>query len=173
MATKTYIVGLSEEVQDILSSSGLYLVDLEGIKLENIGKIDSNEYFGGKEEEVDNNFLDAFDKIYKRTKKLFLAQLQIMLHDKSCIDKTAESFLDEHYSDKILALSFLYKLGEETMEERIMSSRINNYTLLTAEEAKERKYKYRAECERYLSDFARIVFNEKKERTYYYTSDLP
>ncbi len=45
MVSKTYIVGLSEEVQDILSSSGLYLVDLEGIKLENIGKIDSKDYF--------------------------------------------------------------------------------------------------------------------------------
>ena len=173
MASKTYIVGLSEEVQDILSSSNLYLVDLEGIKLENIGKIDSKDYFGGRDEEVDNNFLEAFDKIYKRTKTLFLSNLQILLHDRGCQDKSAESFLDEHYQNRILALSFLYKLGEETMEERIMSSRINNYTLLTAEEAKERKYKYRKESEKYLNDFARITFKEKKEGTYYYTADLP
>jgi len=161
---KVLIVGSGVEADNLTkSASGLYITDVEGIELVQLEKLDNEER---------NDYIAAFEKIYKRAEMHFIADLEVIILD-NCQHIDASTFIGENQSNKAFAGAFMYLLAKEMMAERAKSSRINDYTLLSKDEAKENIRKYEATYKKMLDDFTRVRFKKAKPNSYRYASDLP
>ncbi|MEM9981842.1 MAG: hypothetical protein AAF734_05050 [Bacteroidota bacterium] len=166
-----YIVGLSVDQSAIKSLSGLYITDLEGINEARLLKLSDLEQ---------ENFVTLFEAIYKRSESHIKADLETLLQallQEVCEGEkrplTVESFLTEHQASNLLAQVYLAKLGEELMRERTNSARINDYTIVTRDQAKEMKLHYKGRYEKRLKQLVKTYLRPSKVSSYYYRADLP
>lgn len=118
------ILGCGNEVP----GSGLYINSLPGITLEMVDNIADAEQV---------TYLGVWKEIEARGVLKFRTALMAGLNKCYQINQrdTVECIACEN-SD-LLAIAFWYLLGRELMDERIYSNRINRYTTIDLEEAKE------------------------------------
>lgn len=122
--------------------SGLYINSLPGVTLEMVDKIADAEqvtYLGV--------WKDIEDRTIRRFRTLFMAGLNrcFQINERTTVECMACENAD------LLATSLWYLLGKELMEERIYSNRINRYTTIDVDEAKE------------LRDHFQVSFEEELE----------
>lgn len=136
-------IGLSYCTRGVYDTpaSGIYLNSLPGISIESIDKIADSEqvtYLG----------------VWADVQRFALAQfkLDVMNQIKKCYQLNRECDYDELICNNIdeLTLAWKYLLGVSLMIFRLNSDRINKYTTVTRDEAKELRDFYQVEYEKAL-----------------------
>lgn len=122
--------------------SGLYINSLPGVTLEMVDKIADSEQI---------TYLGVWRDIEKRGILKFRTAFMAGLNKCFQINEraTVECLACEH-SD-LLATSLWYLLGRELMDERIYSNRINRYTTIDLDEAKELREHFQVVFEQELA----------------------
>lgn len=117
-------------------ASGIYLNSLPGISIESIDKIADSEQV---------TYLGVWDDVQKFALAQF--RLDVMNELKNCYQLNRDCDYDTMICDNIdeLTLAWKYLLGVSLMIFRLNSDRINRYTTIGREEAKELRDFYQAE----------------------------
>lgn len=108
--------------------SGLYINSLPGVTLEMVDKIADSEQV---------TYLGVWQEIEKRGIMKFRTALMAGLNKCYQINQRATVECIACENSDLLVTSLWYLLGRELMDERIYSNRINRYTTIDLDEAKE------------------------------------
>lgn len=137
----TGFIGLKGCGAQSVPGSGLFINSLPGITLEMVDKIADSEQitYVGVWNEVEQRAIMQF-------RTAFMAQLNkcYQINQRATVECIACENKD------LLATSLWYLLGHELMIERIYSNRINSYTTIDEDEAKELRDYYMATFEKEL-----------------------
>lgn len=122
--------------------SGLYINSLPGVTLEMVDKIADSEQV---------TYVGVWQEVEQRAILRFRTQLMAKLNECYQINQrtTVECIACENKD--LLATSLWYLLGSELMVERIYSNRINRYTTIDEDEAKELRDHFTVEFEKELA----------------------
>lgn len=122
-------------------ASGIYLNSLPGISIENIDKIADSEQI---------SYLGVWDDVQKFALAQF--RLDVINEIKKCYALNKDCDYDAMICDNLeeLTVAWKYLLGVSMMIFRITSDRINRWTTIGRDEAKELQAFYQAEYEKAL-----------------------
>lgn len=131
------------------SDSGQYINTLPGITLESIDKIaDTREQ---------RTYRGVWDDVQENAKPRFYSDVISELT--KCFQLDRECDYETLICDNITVLTNAWKLllGNQLMIERIYSNRLNRYTTVGLEEAKELKDHYQVEYEKALAQAVKLM----------------
>jgi hypothetical protein len=122
--------------------SGLYINSLPGVTLEMVDKIADAEQV---------TYVGVWQEVEQRAILRFRTQFMAKLNECYQINQRATVECIACENKDLLATSLWYLLGSELMVERIYSNRINRYTTIDEDEAKELRDHFTVEFEKELS----------------------
>lgn len=129
-------------------ASGIYINSLPGLNLESIDKVADQEQINylGVWADVQSNAIPAF-------------RLDIMTKIQECYKIDPECDYDTMICDNIevFTQSWKFLCGVWILLYRINSNRVNRFTTITIEQAKELKDYYQVEYEKYLSQAVKVM----------------
>lgn len=129
-------------------ASGIYINSLPGLSIESIDKIADKEQlnYRGVWNDVQVNALAQF-------------RLDLMMEVQKCYQIDPSCDYDAMFCDNIEALTQAWKyiLGVWVLLYRINSNRMNRYTTLTIDQARELRDYYQAEYEKFLAQGVKVM----------------
>lgn len=129
-------------------ASGIYINSLPGLSIESLDKIADQEQI---------NYLGVWDDV--QTNALAQFRLDLLSEVKKCyqLDNTCD--LDEMFCDNIddLTMAWKYLLGVWVLMFRINSNRLNRYTTLTIDQAKELMAFYQVKYEQAIAQGVQVM----------------
>lgn len=135
-------------------ASGLYINSLPGITLERVDKIANSEQV---------TYIQVWHEVQKRTLLRFRTSFMAELNKCYQINERATVECIACENKDILSTSLWYLLGHELMIENIYSNRINRYTTIDKEEAKELRDYYLVQYEKELEYAVQGINVEKSD----------
>ena len=132
-------------------ASGVYLNSLPGISIENIDKIADSEQV---------TYLGVWDDVQKFALAKF--RLDLLTEIGKCYDITGDCDYDQLICDNIddLTTAWLYLLGVSLMIFRLNSDRVNRWTTIGRDEAKDLRDMYQIEYEKTLKQGVLLMDTE-------------
>lgn len=130
--------------EETIPSSGLFINSLPGINLKSIDKIADHEQI---------SFKGVWKDIQDRTLAKFNSEVQAAMLNKyrivNCGDCTVEAIVCDQKEK--FNTTLWYMLGVELMAERIYSDRLNRYTTIDLQKAKDLRVEFEVEAQRLMS----------------------
>jgi hypothetical protein len=123
-------------------ASGIYISSLPGLNLESIDKVATQEQI---------NYIGVWEDVQVNAVQQF--KVDVMAEMRKCYQLNCDCDYDELICANIdvLTQSWKYLLGIWILVFRINSNRLNRFTTVNIEQAKELKDYYQAEYEKFLS----------------------
>lgn len=123
-------------------ASGIYINSLPGLNIESIDKVANQEQI---------NYLGVWEDVQTNAVQQF--RLDVMSEIRKCYELNCDCDYDTLICENIevLAQPYKYLLGIWLLLFRINSNRLNRFTTVDVEQAKELKDYYQVEYERFLS----------------------
>lgn len=147
-------IGLSYCTRGVydVPASGIYLNSLPGISIENIDKIADSEQV---------TYLGVWNDV--QTFALAQFRLDVMSEIKKCYELNRDCDYDVMICDNIeeLTTAWKYLLGVSLMIFRLTSDRVNRWTTIGRDEAKELRDFYQVEYERALKQGVQLMDTEE------------
>lgn len=128
--------------------SGLYINSLPGISLESIDKIADSEQI---------TYVGVWDDVQQQAKVRF--KIDFITEVTKCYKITRDCDYETFICDnlELLANAWRYLLGNQLMIFRIYSTRLNRFTTIDLEAAKELRDYYQVEYEKALSQAVKLI----------------
>lgn len=123
-------------------ASGIYINSLPGLSMESMDKIADQEQI---------NYLGVWADVQANALPEF--RVDVMAEIRKCYELNCDCDYDELICEnlEVLTQAWKYKLGIVLLMFRLNSNRLNRFTTVNIEQAKELRDYYQAEYEKYLS----------------------